>query len=110
LSERAASIAVGHKFDKVVEMIIKECKLELHRPIVEDLGILNELRNRIIHQGTREEIKIQQVHNYFGLLLYLVFVLGQAAEKHRIPCLDEFDFIEDFKRQLRENRKGRVTG
>ncbi|GEM_PF-4224554 len=110
LTERAASIAVGPKFDKVVEAIIKECKLELHRPLVEDLRTLNELRNRIVHENTREEINIQQVHNNFGLLIYLLFILGQTAKKYRIPYWDEFCFLEDFKKQLRESQKDGVAG
>lgn len=105
LAERAASTAVGPKFDKVVETIIKESKLKLDRPVVDDLRKLNELRNRIIHQGAPEEIDIQQVHNSFGLLIYLVYVLAQAAEVYRIPYLDEFGFIDDFERQLQEGKK-----
>jgi hypothetical protein len=110
LIEQAASTAVGPKFDKVVETIIKECKLEIDRPFVEDLRTLNELRNRIIHDNTSEEIDIQQVHNNFGLLLYLIYVLGQAAEKYQVPCLDEFGFIEDFERQLQKCQKDEVSG
>src|SRR5260221_597290 len=67
LAERATSVAVGPKFDKVVGGIIRECKLELDRPFVEDLRELNELRNKIIHEGKIETIHIQQVHNSFGL-------------------------------------------
>lgn len=103
LVEQATSVAVGPKFDKVVEKIIRECKLELDRPFVEDLRALNELRNRIVHEGRIEtEIHIQQVHNSFGLLLYLVYVLGQAAKEYQIPYWDEFGFLDDFKRQLQE--------
>ena len=106
LTERAAVIAVGPKFDKIVESIIKDWKISLDRPLVEDLRSLNELRNRIIHQGTRQEIDIKQVHNNFGLLLYLTYVLGEAAEAYRIPYLDESGFLLKFKKQLKEG-KGR---
>lgn len=100
LTERAAAIAVEPKFDQVVEKIIKDCSLQIDRSVVEDLRTLNELRNRIIHEGTREEINIQQVHNNFDLLLYLVYVLGLAAEKYQIPCLDDVGFMEDFEEKL----------
>jgi hypothetical protein len=107
LTERAAGIAVGPKFDKIIESIIKDCKLSLDRPLIEDLRRLNELRNRIIHQGTREEIDIEQVHNNFGLLLYLTYVLGQAAAAYRIPYLDETGFLLKFEKQLKtEEEKG----
>lgn len=110
LAERAASIAVGPKFDKVIEMIIKESKLKLDRPVVDDLRTLNELRNRIIHQGAPEEIDIQQVHNNFGLLIYLVYILAQAAEAYRIPYFDEFGFIDDFEKQLQVDQKDGLAG
>ena len=73
LIERAASIAVSPKFEKVVEAIIKECKLELHRPLVEDLRALNELRNRVVHENTSEEINIQQVRKETYCLVKILY-------------------------------------
>lgn len=110
LVERAVTVAVGPKFDKTVGGIVKECKLKLDRPFMEDLRALNELRNRIIHEDAAEEISIKQVHNSFGLLLYLLYVLGCAANEYKIPCLDECGFLEDFNVRLRESqRNGEFT-
>lgn len=105
LVERAVTVAVGSKFDKTVGNIIKECDLKLDRPFAEHLRELNEQRNRIIHEDCSEEISIEQVHNSFGLLLYLVYILGCAANTYKIPCLDEFGFLENFDRQIREANK-----
>lgn len=102
LAERAASAAVGPKFDKVVEKIIRECKLKLDSSFIDDLRELNERRNQIIHEGKSEEVRLQQAHNAFGLLLYLVYVLGRAAKEYRIPYRDETGFLVDFEKQLRE--------
>jgi hypothetical protein len=110
LVERAVTVAVGPKFDKIVGKIIKECQLKLDRPFVEDLRALNEQRNRIIHEDTIEEINIQQVHNSFGLLLYLLYILGCAANEYNIPCIDECGFLDDFDRQLRESKKEQNGG
>ena len=103
LAEQATAVAVGPKFDKIVEKIIKECKLELDGNFLENLRALNELRNRIVHEGRTEEVvHIQQVHNNFGLLLYLVYVLGQSAKEYQIPYWDETGFLDDFERRLQE--------
>lgn len=105
LAKQATAIAVGPKFDKVVGTIVKQCKLELEMPLIEDLRELNELRNRIIHEGAKEEIRIEQVYNAFGLVLFLLYILGQAAKnkKYRMPYLDEFGFLRDFENQLQKN-------
>lgn len=104
LAERAASIAVGPKFDKVVQKIVKECRLQLERPFVEDLRELNELRNQVVHEDkVKVEVSVQQVHNSIGLLLYLLYVLGQSANAYQIPFVDELGFIDDFEKQLRDN-------
>lgn len=103
LAEQAASVAVGPRFDKVVHKIIKECKFQLDRPFVEDLRVLNELRNQIVHEDKiKAEVSIEQVHDSIGLLLYLLYVLGQSADKYQMPYLDEFGFMDDFEKQLRE--------
>jgi hypothetical protein len=104
LVEQAATIAIGPRFDKVIDKIVRECHIDLDRPFVEDVRALIELRNRIIHEDSgEEEIGISQVRNGFGLLLYLLYVLGCAAKKYQIPYRDDFGFLDEFQKQLRHN-------
>ena len=92
------------KLDKIVERIVSECKLKLDRPLIKDLQNLYEHRNRIVHErAVEEEVRLEQVQNSFGLLLYLLYVLGQAAAANQVPYWDEFDFLDDFEKQLRKN-------
>jgi hypothetical protein len=102
LAERASLSAVKVSLDKVVERLVKECRIELERPIIEDLGRLIRLRNEIVHGRVSEDINIKLVHNSFGLLLCLLYVLTRAASEYRMPYWDDSGFIEGFERQSRQ--------
>ncbi|MCP4614289.1 MAG: hypothetical protein GY845_36855 [Planctomycetes bacterium] len=98
LAEKAASRAVGPKFDKVVERLIRDCQLNYDKSLVENLRNLNELRNCIVHEGKVVEVDIQQVHDNFDLLLHLLYVLKEAAEKCKIIYWDDFGLVDDFEK------------
>ncbi|HEX2949865.1 MAG TPA: hypothetical protein VHV83_09925 [Armatimonadota bacterium] len=96
LTEHASSLAVGGQLHKVVEKIIKECKLKLDKPITTDLREVVDLRNRIVHEGKKEELQLDCIHKSFGLLRYLLYVLGQAAVEYQIPYLDDCGLLLEF--------------
>jgi uncharacterized protein YutE (UPF0331/DUF86 family) len=97
LTERAASKAVGPKFDKVVKQLIRDCQLNYDDSFIDNLRNLNELRNRIVHEGEAVEVSIQQVHNSFDLIVHLLYILKEAAEKYKMVYWDDFGLIDDFE-------------
>jgi hypothetical protein len=97
LVERAANKASSRKIDEIVSTIIKDCKLILERPVAQDLKKLNEKRNKIVHEGKLDAVEIDEVLDSYGLLMYLLYVIGEATIKYDLPFIDEVDFLMNFK-------------
>jgi hypothetical protein len=98
----AAKISV--RIDQVVFKIIKECKLAIDYPLAEDLRLLNERRNQIVHEGKLDDVEIEHVEKSYGQVTYLLYVLGEAAIKHDLPLVDEVGFMIDFRERKSESR------
>ncbi len=104
LADQAASLKGGGESDKIVKRLIDECHIELHRPIVDDLKALKELRNRIVHDYTEEAVTLEQVHSAFSMILYLLYVLAQATETYAWACWDDTGFVYDCEERLRNEK------
>ena len=100
LTDRAASIKGGGEADKIVKQLTTDCGIKLGLPLVEDLKALKELRNRIVHDDTEETITFEEVHSKFGLILYLLYVLAQVADKYAVACWDDVGFLHDCEEKL----------
>lgn len=112
LVERSASRAAARPIDEVIAKIIKECKLELTHPIVSDLKTLKEQRNRIVHEGENTEITHSQVLGAYGQLMYLLYILVEAALRYKIPFFDRTGFFYEFQEKLdsqKENPESTTT-
>jgi hypothetical protein len=96
LAARAANVKGNGEIDKIVERLTTDCRVPLHRPLVEDLTSLKVMRNRIVHEDPDEQITVEQVHNYFGMILYLLYVLGQVADHYAVPYWDDVGFVDEF--------------
>ena len=106
LAEQAASQAIDPKFDKTIYKIISKGKIKIDKPtFIDDIRNLNELRNRIVHEVTKEQVEIDQVYSSFGLIIYLLFILEQAAIINKVPYFDEFGFYEEIMSQLSDNKE-----
>lgn len=88
------------KIDGVVSKIIKECKFAFDHQIADDLRDLKERRNQIVHEGKLDGIEIKHVQDSYGQVLYLLYVLGEAAIKYDLPLVDEVGFMSDFREKL----------
>ena len=100
LVERAANKASGRKIYEIVSALVKDCKLTLKDSIIQDLKLLNEKRNNIVHEGKVDEINIEQVLSGYGQLMHLLYILGEAAIHYNLPFIDEVGFLSDFREQL----------
>jgi hypothetical protein len=105
LATRAAERKGDGEADRIARQLTADCSIQLHRPLIDDLRELKELRNRIVHDDTDEEVAVERVHESFGLILYLLFVLAQAAEHYKIPCWDDVGFLADFQDRLSEDHE-----
>lgn len=99
LAMRASMIKGSGEPDKIMEALIKDCKITLDRPLVDDIRLLKERRNRIVHEWNDDIVDIQQVLNSFGMILYLLYVLVLIADIYSVPYLDDVDFMRDFKNE-----------
>jgi len=104
LAERAAAIKGSGEPDKLLRYLTTDCHIQLDRPFIEDLKQLKELRNRIVHDDTDEQITFEEVHSNFGIVLYLLYTLAQVAENYRVPCWDDVGFVHDFKDKLKADQ------
>lgn len=100
LASRAADHKASGDIDKTLRELTSDCRIQLDRPFIEDLQELKELRNRLVHDDTDEQVTIEKVHDSFGLVLYLLYALSQVADSYKVPCWDEVGFVEDFKSKL----------
>lgn len=80
LAVQAGKLKTDNEPHKTVKQLVSDCGIRLERPLVEDLKRFRELRNQIVHDGTEVQVTVSQVHEVFGIVLYLLFVLGQACE------------------------------
>lgn len=100
LASRAAGYKASGDIDKTLRELTSDCRIQLCHPFIEDLRELKELRNRIVHDDTDEQVTIAKVHGSFGLVLYLLYTLSQVADAYKVPCWDEIGFVEDFRAKL----------
>lgn len=103
LAQEAANTISKRKIFDVVSKITKDCKLAINHQIADDLKGLKERRNKIVHEGKLEGIAIKDVQNGFGQVLYLLYVLGEAAIKYELPLLDDVGFMSDFREKLEQS-------
>ena len=76
----------------------------MDRPIVNDVRLLKDQRNRIVHEEPNFEITLDQVYGYFGLIMYILYILAKVAEHENIPYLDDVGFLQDFEERLQKNQ------
>lgn len=101
LAEKAASKKVGKtSIDKILGKLLSDCKIQPDLPIVNDVKLLKEQRNRIVHDEIDEEVTIKQVYSSFSLILYLLYILTKVADYDNVPYVDEIGFIHDFETKL----------
>ncbi len=99
LAERVAARAASTKIDKIVAKLVKESAITPQLPLIDDLKELNELRNVIVHEGKNNDVTAEQVIAGFGLVSYLLYILGEIAIKFGVVTLDEASFL--FKSRTR---------
>jgi len=100
LASQAAGYKASGEIDRILRELTADCRIQLDRPFLEDLRELKELRNRIVHDDTDEQVTFAKVHSSFGLVLYIIYVLSQVADTYKIPCWDDVGFTEDFRIKL----------
>jgi len=100
LANQAADIKGGGQADKILEELIRECNIKVGPTLVKDMKALKDLRNRIVHDDTEETIAFEEIHSMFGLILYLLYVLAQVADKYGVACWDDIGFLRDFQEKF----------
>ena len=93
LVEDATAQALGRRIDEIVDGFVKDSKLELKRPLVQDLGQLVRKRNRIVHEADLGDITLKEVESAFGQVQYLLYILTQVAAKNKISVPDEYGLL-----------------
>lgn len=93
------------KPSKLLAKLVTDCGMTLNLPLSDDIKALIERRNHIVHEGRVHSISLDQILNSYGQVMYYLYILGEAALKFEIPVVDEFGFINDFKKKLRGNEE-----
>lgn len=101
MAERAAAKMSKGKINDVVSKLIRDCKVACGHPIAEELRLLNERRNQIVHEGKLDDVEINDVENSYRQVTYLLYVLGEAAIKRNLPLVDEVGFMIAFRETVK---------
>ena len=100
LIEDLAMIAIGNarpsRFDVILKRLIEGAKIELDRPLIDNLLFLREQRNQFAHQATGKKISAEQVYNWFDDIRYLLYVLAGLSVRYEVPYYDDVDFLAKF--------------
>jgi len=100
LAERAARKQASREPDKLFKELVTDCRVKCLPDFLDKLRSLKELRNVIVHAGTDEQLAIERIHDAFGLVLYVLYVLAQIAEEYKLACWDDTSFLRDFTEKL----------
>lgn len=100
LADEAAQRLAGRRIDDSVARIIKDSRVAAKAPFVGDLKKLVDRRNRVVHEGENSDLTWGQIHGAFGQILYLLYLLGEAALSYNLPISDDTNFIHNFRRKL----------
>lgn len=95
LSRRSASVATRGKFEAAVGTLEKTAKVKLDAVLIEKLRLLVELRNRIVHEASKENITDQTVREGFEAANDFLQSLGRVAAEKKMPLNHFSDFIEE---------------
>jgi len=102
LAQRAAGIKGSGEPDKILRTLVNECKVKLEGPIIDNVRLLKEQRNRIVHEETQEDIDIKQVLDSFGTIEYFLYVLAEIAKNYDVPYLDDEGFLSSFENRMKK--------
>lgn len=100
LAERAATHAVDPRFDRIIEKIVSDYHIDVRSEIQREIREFVELRNRIVHDATKEEVSIEKVYEAFELNHCILYILAIACDANQIPYYDETGFLDNYKEYL----------
>ena len=103
LVKRAANRATKGELNEIVGRIVRDSKVQYDRhSFIDDLQSLEAHRNKIAHEVMFDEIKVEQVINYFGLIMYMLYVLAEAAILYQLTVVDDGNLIHEIRNRLQE--------
>lgn len=101
---RAASKATQGSLDGKIKTIEREAKTKIDPAIVSELRLLVELRNRIVHEASAENVTAPQVKASAELIKNYLELLGNIAENNGIVVQNMFRRLDEIAQDLKQKR------
>lgn len=83
----------------IIESWVKEYKIHLSRPIINEWKEIRKKRNQIAHEVKSIQVSLNTVNEAYKTLFYLLGTLAEVAIRVGIPFVDEFDLLLTIRKQ-----------